>query len=194
MISINWHTKVITVPKSETVLVSMMPEVRQLDLERFQRELKSLEDNELGITYDDTHRHSVPVSVGGVSLARVVELINDYTVTIEDGEYRVDAIGANSNLLDVLNYNRVQVTSANTAGLVDSDAGTGSGLSDSDRARLDSIIANQNRLMKAYGQVPDASFKMPPASGGPVLEDGQPIADVTGDCETGFTVTGRPAS
>lgn len=191
MITVNWQTGEIFVPKNFTTMVSMNPEVRQLDLEQLQLEIKSLEDNEIGITYLDTHRHSVPVSVGGVSLARVVEIINHYSITIEDGEYRVDAVGANSNILDVLNYNRVQVTSANTAGLVDSDAGVSSGLSAADIARLDAIEKNTERMLKAYGMLPGASFKMPPATGGPVLEDGQPIADVTGDCKTGFTVTGR---
>ena len=55
------------------------------------------------------------------------------------------------------------------------------------------VADSLNRLLKAYGMVPGSSFQMPPSStGGPVLEDGDPIADVSGDCETGFTVTGRP--
>ena len=54
------------------------------------------------------------------------------------------------------------------------------------------IASDQKRLMKAYGMVPGASFQMPPATGGPVLEDGVPIADVAGDCDTGHGITGRP--
>lgn len=66
--------------------------------------------------------------------------------------------------------------------------------SDSDyRAELAQIAANQERLLKVYGLLPDGVFKMPPATGGAVLEDGVPIADVSGDCSTGFTVTGRPS-
>lgn len=56
---------------------------------------------------------------------------------------------------------------------------------------LSSIQTSLDRLMKAYGMVSGATFKMPPSTGGEVLEDGQPIADVSGDCTAGFTVTGR---
>jgi len=51
--------------------------------------------------------------------------------------------------------------------------------------------ADIRRLMKAYGMVPGATFKMPPPTGGAVIEDGEAIADVSGDCKTGFEVTGR---
>ena len=121
-ISVNWGTKVITVPKADTQLVSIgPPEVRQLDINIFRLELKALEDNEQGITYDDTHSHNPPVTIGGVTLARVVEIINGYTVTFENGSYAVNLVGANSNIADVTNLNNVQIRSANSAGLTFSE-------------------------------------------------------------------------
>ena len=119
MISVNWRTRVITVPRDFMEITRVDPEARVLDLDAFRRALKALEDNELGISYDDTHVHTGPVAIGGLDLGRVVEIINGYTVTFEEGNYRADVLGGNSNLGDVLNYNSVQVVTANAAGLAD---------------------------------------------------------------------------
>jgi hypothetical protein len=122
-ISINWDTKVISVPKADMDLIQTVPfEVRELDLNTFRLVLKDLEDNEDGMTFLHTHNHNPPVSVGGVTLGRVVEIINGYTVTFEDGNYAVNLVGGNSNVSDVVNLNMVAVRSANSAGLVDSTA------------------------------------------------------------------------
>lgn len=71
---------------------------------------------------DYTHNHVAPVTVGGVELARVVEIINDYTITFEDGQYAVNIVGGNSNIGDNVNVNQVSVRSANSAGLVHNTA------------------------------------------------------------------------
>jgi hypothetical protein len=71
------------------------------------------------MAYLDTHRHNTTVTVGGVTLARVIEIINGYTVTFEDGQYAVNLAGANSNVADVANVNQVSLRSANSAGLQD---------------------------------------------------------------------------
>jgi len=122
-ISVNWDTKVIYVPRVDMTLIQSVPtEIRSLDLNWFRLILKDLEDNVEGMPYLDTHRHNTEVSVGGVTLARVVEIINGYTVTFEDGQYAVNLVGANSNVADVVNVNQVSVRSANSAGLVTSQA------------------------------------------------------------------------
>lgn len=119
-ISIDWGTKIINVPKVDTTLVQASPnEIRQLDLDTFRLALNDLQDNEQGITYDTTHRHVAPITVGGVTLARVIEIINGYTVTFEDGQYAVNLVGANSNVADVANVNQVSIRPSNSAGLVD---------------------------------------------------------------------------
>ena len=97
----------------------MPTEIRQLDLNAFRLELKDLEDDEAGIVYPATHQHNTTVEVGGVILSRVIEIINGYTITFEDGQYAVNLVGANSNVADVVNVNQVSVRSANSAGLQD---------------------------------------------------------------------------
>lgn len=121
-ISINWATKVINVPRLDMTLIQASPEIRQLDINEFRLELKDLEDSETGQIHHDTHRHNSPVTVAGVTLARVVEIINGYTVTFENGQYAVNLTGANSNIADKTNVNQVSIRSANSAGLMDVSA------------------------------------------------------------------------
>lgn len=119
-ITVNWPTKVITVPKADTTLVTLTPyEIRELNIDTFRLALKDLEDNVEGQPWPTTHNHNTTVTVGGVTLARVVEIINGYTVTFEDGSYAVNLIGANSNIGDVLNLNSVSVRASNSAGLTE---------------------------------------------------------------------------
>ena len=117
-ITIDWGTKIISIPKADTQLVQSSPtEIRQLDLDAFRLELKALEDDAAGMPFLDTHNHVGPITVGGVTLARVIEIINGYSVTFEDGQYAVNLVGANSNVGDVTNVNQVSIRSANSAGL-----------------------------------------------------------------------------
>lgn len=117
-ITVDWATKVIDVPKIDTTLVSIgPPEIRELNVDTFRLALKALEDDETGMPFLDTHNHNPPVTVGGVTLARVIEIINGYTVTFENGSYAVNLNGANNNISDVLNLNNVQIRSNNSAGL-----------------------------------------------------------------------------
>ncbi len=118
-ITIDWGTRIINIPKDSLTLIQTVPtEIRQLDLNMFRLELKDLEDGEAGISFPDTHQHNTTVSVGGVDLARVIEIINGYTVTFEDGQYAVNLGGANSNVGDKVNVNQVSIRSANSAGLI----------------------------------------------------------------------------
>jgi len=120
-ITIDWTTRVISVEKSDMSLIQSDPfDVYELDIDAFRRELKSIEDSEAGIVNPDTHSHNTLVNIGGFTLARVVEIINGYTITFEDGQYAVNLNGANSNLGDVVNLNQVSIRSANTAGLIES--------------------------------------------------------------------------
>ncbi|MEM9067100.1 MAG: hypothetical protein AAGE52_01300 [Myxococcota bacterium] len=120
-LSVDWSTRVITVPRADMALKQSLPkEIRVLDIDAFRLELKSIEESDDGLPFPDTHRHNTEVSIGGVTLARVVEIVNGYTVTFEDGNYAVEMVGANSNLADVANVNQVSVRSANSAGLISS--------------------------------------------------------------------------
>ena len=124
-ISVDWGTKVITVPRADLTLIQAAPtEVRELDLNWFRLQLKDLEDSPEGIVCLDTHRHNTVVAIGSLVLARVVEIINGYTVTFEDGSYVVSIVGGNTNLMDVLNLNSVAVRGQNSAGMTVAPATT----------------------------------------------------------------------
>lgn len=129
-VSINWETKIITIP--QTYLTHITGVYYRLNVDDFRLTLKDIEDSEDGIIFPDTHRHNTEVTIGGITLARTVEIINDYTVTFEDGQYAVIFTGANNNILDVLNFNQVSVQSSNTAGLIVS----GSGITEQDKTDI----------------------------------------------------------
>lgn len=108
-------------PKADLTLIQSTPtEIRELNLNEFHLNLRDLEDDEAGMPFQRTHKHNTEVLLGGISYARVVEIINDYTVTFEDGQYAVNLVGANSNVGDRVNVNQVSVRSANSAGLISS--------------------------------------------------------------------------
>ena len=121
-ITIDFATKIISVPRNDMTLLTDEDdpiEIRRLTINDFRIELRVLEASSAGIDDPDTHIHNPSVTVGGVVLARVVEIINGYSVTFEDGQYAVNLAGANSNIADVVNVNQVSVRSANSAGLQD---------------------------------------------------------------------------
>jgi hypothetical protein len=152
-ISINWATQVITVPKADTTLVSTgPPEIRSYNVgDTFRASLLAEEDNEIGITYPKTHRHLTEVTVSGITYARVVEIINGYTVEFEDGTYVVRLSGANHNLADVLVPNNVSIVVGNAAGLINpelidtmaSDASTTRKLLDNREVLSDGATGNR---------------------------------------------------
>lgn len=144
-ITVDWPTRVINVPRADMPIVQVSPEIRELDLDLFRLTLKDLEDGEDGIVFPDTHSHNQPVTVGGVTLARVVEIINGYTVEFEDGQYAVNLFGANSNVGDVTVVNQVSIRSANSAGLIDN---TNGGLT----------VEQDNLLREIHGQISRAVY------------------------------------
>jgi hypothetical protein len=120
---IDWGNKLIIIPRGYTELVQETPtEIRQLHLNQFRQDLKDLEDDVEGMAFLDTHSHNTEVLLGGIVYARVITIINGYTITFEDGQYAVNLIGANSNVGDNINVNQVSVRSANSAGLISNQA------------------------------------------------------------------------
>lgn len=119
MITIDWKTSVINIPREDMVLIQSNPvEIRELNLNDFRLTLKDLEDDPEGISFQKTHKHSTEVELGGITYARVIEILEPYTITFSDGQYAVNLKGANSNVGDRVNVNQVSVRSANSAGLV----------------------------------------------------------------------------
>lgn len=122
-ISITWETGVIFVPRADMPLVQSLPtEIRELNIDAFRLNLKTLEASEYGMTFLDTHTNTGEADLGGLTYARIIEIINGYTVTFEDGQYAVNLFGANSNIGDVVNVNQVSVRSQNSAGLISNKA------------------------------------------------------------------------
>ena len=138
-LSVNWATKVITVPQS--YLTPLGGSYYKLDVDQFRLDLKDIEDNEEGMVFLDTHRHNTEVTLGGITLARTVEMINGYTITFENGQYVVTLTGANNNILDVVNFNQVSIQSSNTAGLIVREIG--SGVTQQDKIDIASLSWNE---------------------------------------------------
>jgi hypothetical protein len=116
VITVDWASRVVFVPK--TSLTNLGGGLYELDLDDFRLELKALEASEAGMVEPDIHAHNTLVTIAGTTLARVVEIINGYTITFEDDQYAVNLVGANSNISDVANVNQVSLRSFNTAGLI----------------------------------------------------------------------------
>jgi hypothetical protein len=117
-VSIDWGTKVISVTQS--YLTPLGGTNYSLDTNAFRISLKDLEDDEAGIIHPKTHNHNTVVSLGGIQYARIIEIINGYTITFENvgTPYAVSLVGSNNNILDVTNLNNVAIRSNNSAGLV----------------------------------------------------------------------------
>lgn len=114
-ITVDEVTKVISIPQADLLFIS--GSLYQLDTDAFRLALRVWESSVPGDWRSITHKHNPPVTVGGVTLARVVEIINGYTITFEDGQYRVILVGSNNNILDVANLNQVSIAPTNSAGL-----------------------------------------------------------------------------
>ena len=111
----------IYVPKADMTLLQASPtEIRELDLETFRYALRDLEDDPDGRPWPKTHQHNTEVSLGGITFARIVEVLDPYSITFEDGQYAVQINGGNSNVGDKANVNQVSVRPNNSAGLITS--------------------------------------------------------------------------
>ncbi|MDX1486576.1 MAG: hypothetical protein R3268_00140 [Acidiferrobacterales bacterium] len=119
-ITVDWATRVINIPQAD--LTSIGGSLYELDVDTLRTTLKDLEDDEEGMNFPDTHQHQGESVLSGVTYARTVEIINGYTVTFEDGQYRVRTVGANHNISDVMNLNQVSLITNNSAGLVNTGA------------------------------------------------------------------------
>jgi hypothetical protein len=136
MITVDWPTGVITVPQS--YLTNLGGGIYELDVDQFRLDLKSLEDDEEGIPWPQTHSHNTEVILSGVTYARTLEIINGYTVEFEDGQYTVKCSGANHNLGDVKVVNQVSLMIGNSAGLI--TVVSGSGVTEQDKADIAALV------------------------------------------------------
>jgi hypothetical protein len=118
-ISINPLTYVIYVPKADLTLIQASPEVRELNVNSFRMWLKDYEDDpDYGIYLYKTHNHNTEVQLAGLTYARIIEVLDPYTVEFENGSYTVNCVGANHNISDVKVPNSVSLIVNNAAGLI----------------------------------------------------------------------------
>lgn len=117
-ITIDWGTRVINVPQSYLTYVGGTN--YSLDTNQFRIDVRTLSASEAGMANPPVLNHNTKVLLGGIEYARIIEIINGYTVTFEDvgTPYAVSLQGSNNNILDVTNLNNVAVRSNNSAGLV----------------------------------------------------------------------------
>jgi hypothetical protein len=119
-LSINWATKVITVPQSDLTLVSGT--LYELDTEVFRQDLNAIMASSEGMPFEDPMNHFTEVTISGVVYARLIEIINGYSIQFSpDSQWSVRLAGSNNNLWDIeagiLVQNQVQVIPQNSAGL-----------------------------------------------------------------------------
>ena len=133
-LSVNWLTKVITVPQADLSFISTG--LYGLNVETFRLALKDIEDSEDGMSFPDTHRRNAPVTLAGVTYAQTFEVINGYTITFQSTgtAYRVRVTGGNHNIGDVQNINDVSLLIGNSAGLISVASGGSSGATASEIA------------------------------------------------------------
>ena len=122
--TVDWLNRIIYPDRADMIQVQVTPiPIYQLNIDDFRLELTFLLGDVPGMPFIDTHIYNPPVTVSGVTLARVMEIINSYTVTfLPDSAWAVDIVGGNSNISDRTNPNNVSVRSANSAGLQDAES------------------------------------------------------------------------
>lgn len=132
--AVNWVTKVVTIPTADLTLISgnhyslamadMLAEVRRLEW-----------DFADGLWADAILDHSdTRFDFAGVDYAPFDDFINGYTVQITGTAERVDLLGSNNNLVDVLIATGITVVPSNSAGL--QIVSTGSGVTAQDKVDI----------------------------------------------------------
>ena len=143
--SIDYQTMVITVPKADLSLVTGT--LYEHDTEAFRLELIDWEDGEIGMSFPRTHKHNTAVTIAGVTLARVIEIISPYSIEYETGVYSVRLSGSNNNFFDVENgilvQNTVQVIANNSAGLI--TVVSGSGVTEQDKLDIADRVWDEDK-------------------------------------------------
>ena len=118
----DWITKTFTVPQGDLTLVTGT--LYEMDTEvDFRQQVNAIMASEEGIVFEDPIRHNTEVTIAGLTLARVIEMINGYSLVFSpDSQWSVRYTGSNNNLFDiengVLDQNQVQVIPNNSAGLI----------------------------------------------------------------------------
>jgi hypothetical protein len=147
-LSLDPATRVISVPQADLTFVSGT--LYTLDSDQFRKDVFDLLASEPYIWMPDAFRHNTEVTVAGVTYARTLEFINNYSVTFENtgSAYTIRIEGSNNNIFDaengILNPTPlVTVISTNSAGLQTVVSGSGvtpGDITDIENAIFDRIV------------------------------------------------------
>jgi hypothetical protein len=135
--SVDWIAKEVTIPTADLTLVSGTR--YSLDMADFLAEIRRLEwEPTEGLWAPAIVDHSnTRFDFAGVDYAPFDDVINGYTIQFSGVATRVDLLGSNNDLVDVLIVTGVSVVPSNSAGL--QIVSVGSGLSVGEQAQLADI-------------------------------------------------------
>lgn len=138
-ISINYLTNEILVPKADTVFIDFDPisgrERRELSILNFKNALSDLQDNQDDVWAITAFVSTAPQDLGSFTLGRSLLILAPYFVTFEAGDYSVNLIDGNSNVVTRTTLNGVVPISNNSAGLVQVTSGSGLSITQTDQLR-----------------------------------------------------------
>lgn len=125
--SVNWVSKVISIPTADLTLVSGTR--YSLDMADFLAEIRRLEWEFVdGLWAPAILEHTnTRLDFAGANYAPFDDMINGYTIQFTGVATRVDLLGSNNDLVDVLIPTGVSVVPSNSAGLQLVDSGGGGG-------------------------------------------------------------------
>ena len=162
-ITLNPATKVFSVLQSDLSFVSGTLWDFDTDVQR--KAMWDLLSSEPYIWMDEAFIHNTEVTDAGVTYARTLEMINGYSITLEDtgSAYTANFVGSNNNFFDIENSilnptPLVTIQSNNSAGLQTVVSGSGvtpGDVTDIKNAIFDEIMENsesfadQTRLIRA---------------------------------------------
>lgn len=115
--TVDWIAKVITIPVGDLTLISGTH--YSLSMQDFHEEIRRLEwDFSEGLWAPQILEHTnTRLDFVGANYAPFDEIINGYTVEFGAGPTRVDLLGSNNNIVDVLIPTGISVVPNNSAGL-----------------------------------------------------------------------------
>lgn len=173
--TVDWIAKEINIPTSDLILKSGTE--YNLPMQDFLAEIRRLEwEPTEGLWAPAILDHDNPkLDFAGANYAGFDEIINGYHIHITGAATRVNLLGTNNNLVDVLIVSGVSVVPGNSAGL--QVINTGSGLTPEEQTKLD-------ELHKLQGLAPGLPMKVTPTNRTVDTIN----LDITGDGENEVTV------
>lgn len=130
--AVDWIGKIVTIPVADLTLKS--GNEYNLDMSKFHIEIRRLESAfDGGLWTDNIIDHdNTKIDFAGADYAPFDEVINGYQIKFDLGSIqRVNLLGSNNNIVDVLVFTGVSVVPSNSAGL--QRVNSGSGITEQDK-------------------------------------------------------------